>query len=248
MSSRRRAAALEVRNASKVYDSGGSPVTALAAASLTLSPGAVTAIMGPSGSGKTTLLMIAGLLEPPTSGEVLFDGKVISRPGARLNDLRAFRRGHFGFVFQKANLIPFLTAAENVAIAMQVNDIGPKQAQKRAAVLLDGLGIGHRAKNYPSQLSGGEQQRVSIARALANEPTVILADEPTAALDGTRAEMVMKVFRDLADSRNVAICVVTHDTRWMTYFDSTLELQDGRAQPPHSGLSKQREDKIGHAH
>lgn len=227
--SQRRLATLEVRSASKVYESGGSPVTALAEGSLTLSPGAVSGIVGPSGSGKTTLLMIAGLLEAPTTGEVLFDGKVISRPGAKLNELRTFRRTHLGFVFQKANLIPFLTAAENVAIAMQVNDVGRQQAQLRAARLLDALGMGHRGSNYPSQLSGGEQQRVSIARALANDPTVILADEPTAALDGTRAEMVMKVFRQLADSRNVAICVVTHDTRWMTYFDSTLELEDGRA-------------------
>jgi putative ABC transport system ATP-binding protein len=228
----RRLAALEVRNASKVYESGGSSVTALASGSLTLSPGTVTGIIGPSGSGKTTLLMIAGLLEAPTTGEVLFDGKVISRPGARLNELRTFRRTHLGFVFQKANLIPFLTAAENVAIAMQVNDIKRQPAQARALRLLSALGMGHRGSNYPSQLSGGEQQRVSIARALANDPTVILADEPTAALDGTRAEMVMKVFRHLADNRNVAICVVTHDTRWTSYFDSMLELQDGRAKHP----------------
>lgn len=164
--SQRRLATLEVRSASKVYESGGSPVTALAEGSLTLSPGAVSGIVGPSGSGKTTLLMIAGLLEAPTTGEVLFDGKVISRPGAKLNELRTFRRTHLGFVFQKANLIPFLTAAENVAIAMQVNDVGRQQAQLRAARLLDALGMGHRGSNYPSQLSGGEQQRVSIARAL----------------------------------------------------------------------------------
>ncbi len=224
----RRLAPLEVRNASKVYESGGSQVTALASGSLVLNPGTVTGIVGPSGSGKTTLLMIAGLLETPTAGEVLFDGKVISRAGAKLNDLRAFRRTHLGFVFQKANLIPFLTAAENVAVAMQVNDVGRQQAQSRALRLLEALGVGHRATNYPKQLSGGEQQRVSIARALANDPTVILADEPTAALDGTRAELVMQVFRQLATTRKVAICVVTHDTRWMPYFDSMLELEDGR--------------------
>lgn len=168
--SQRRLAALEVRSASEVYKSGGSPVTALAEGSLTLSPGAVSGIVGPSGSGKTTLLIIAGLLEAPTTGEVLFDGKVISRPRAKLNELRTFRRTHLGFVFQKANLIPFLTAAENVAIAMQVNDVGRQQAQLRAARLLDALGMGHRRSNYPSQLSGGEQQRVWIARALANDP------------------------------------------------------------------------------
>ncbi|TIU18301.1 MAG: ATP-binding cassette domain-containing protein, partial [Mesorhizobium sp.] len=147
--SQRRLATLEVRSASKVYESGGSPVTALAEGSLTLSPGAVSGIVGPSGSGKTTLLMIAGLLEAPTTGEVLFDGKVISRPGAKLNELRTFRRTHLGFVFQKANLIPFLTAAENVAIAMHVNDVGRQQAQMRAARLLDALGMGHRGSNYP---------------------------------------------------------------------------------------------------
>ncbi|MDQ0394908.1 ABC transporter ATP-binding protein [Labrys monachus] len=237
----RRLATLEVRNVSKIYDSGGTPVTALASGSLILKPGAVTGIVGPSGSGKTTLLMIAGLLETPTAGEVLFDGKVISRPGAKLNDLRAFRRTHLGFVFQKANLIPYLTAAENVAIAMQINDVGRRQAQKRAAELLGALGMGHRGTNYPSQLSGGEQQRVSIARALANDPTVILADEPTAALDGTRAEMVMKVFRALADSRNVALCVVTHDTRWMKYFDTMLELEDGRARESPPSAAKAHE-------
>ena len=235
----RRLATLEVRNASKVYESGGAQVTALAAGSLTLSPGTVTGIVGPSGSGKTTLLTIAGLLEAPTTGEVLFDGKVISRPGAKLNELRAFRRTHLGFVFQKANLIPFLTAAENVAIAMQLNDVRRQQARARATRLLDGLGMGHRGSNYPSQLSGGEQQRVSIARALANDPTVILADEPTAALDGTRAEMVKKVFRHLADNRNVAVCVVTHDARWEDYFDSMLELEDGRARQPSSYVRRQ---------
>ncbi|RWL84275.1 MAG: ABC transporter ATP-binding protein [Mesorhizobium sp.] len=229
--SARRLAALEVRNVSKIYESAGSRVTALAAGSLTLSPGTVTGIVGPSGSGKTTLLMIAGLLETPTAGEVLFDGRVISRPGSRLNDLRAFRRAHLGFVFQKANLIPFLTAADNVAIAMQLNGVGRQKAHARAGRLLAALGMGDRGANYPSQLSGGEQQRVSIARALANDPTVILADEPTAALDGGRAEMVMKVFRHLADSRQVAICVVTHDVRWIGYFDSKLELEDGRALP-----------------
>lgn len=219
---------LEVVEASKIYQSEASTVTALADTSLVLERGTLSGIIGPSGSGKTTLLMISGLLEPPTKGMVLFEGKVVSHPAARLNDLRDFRRRNIGFVFQKANLIPFLTAVENVEIALQINDVPPAQARPKAAELLERLGMGHRLSNYPKQLSGGEQQRVSIARALANDPKVILADEPTAALDGKRAEQVMELFSELSSKNGVAICVVTHDARWIRFFDTLLELEDGR--------------------
>jgi putative ABC transport system ATP-binding protein len=219
---------LEVLNVGKVYDTGAAKVVALADTSLKLGAGTLSGIIGPSGSGKTTLLMISGLLEPPSTGEVRFEGRLVSHPKAHLNELRDFRRKHIGFVFQKANLIPFLSAAENVAIALEINDADPVVARDKSHELLDKLGLGHRLDNYPSQLSGGEQQRVSIARALANDPKIILADEPTAALDGRRAQQVMELFSDLAKRQQVAICVVTHDARWNRFFDTMLELEDGR--------------------
>lgn len=219
---------VDVRYASKVYRSGDNEVWALEDMSLTLNAGEFVGIIGPSGSGKTTFLMIAGLLEPPTYGEVLFEGQVIANPRTERNRLRDFRRTHIGFVFQKANLIPFLNAVENVQVALEINDRRGKAARGRARELLDQLGVGHRMNNYPMQLSGGEQQRVSIARALANEPALILADEPTASLDGQLGRQVMTLFRKLADERQVAVCVVTHDPRWSDLFDSIVEMSDGR--------------------
>jgi putative ABC transport system ATP-binding protein len=219
---------LEVRNASKIYRGGSSEVVALADMSLSLAAGEITGIMGPSGSGKTTFLMIAGLLEPPTQGQILFSGTVISDPKTQLNRLRDLRRKEIGFVFQKGQLIPFLTAVENVQVALEINDTASHVARKRAGELLNQFGLADRQDNYPAQLSGGEQQRVSIARALANEPAVILADEPTAALDGPRGHQVMTLFRELADKYNVAVCVVTHDPRWSMFFDRVVRLSDGR--------------------
>ncbi|WP_137391132.1 ABC transporter ATP-binding protein [Rhodoligotrophos defluvii] len=218
---------IEVRGAQKIYKSGDQEVIALADLSLDLRAGELTGIMGPSGSGKTTFLMIAGLLEPPTRGEVLFAGQVIADPGTKPNTLREFRRSHFGYVFQKANLIPFLTAAENVQVALEIS-ARSRNSRREAVELLDQLGIGHRCDNYPSQLSGGEQQRVSIARALANDPVLLLADEPTAALDGHLGRHVMRQFRELADHRGVAVCVITHDPRWIDLFDRVVEMSDGR--------------------
>jgi len=219
---------LEVREASMIYRSGDTTVIALEDMSLALKAGEVTGIIGPSGSGKTTFLMIAGLLERPTHGEVRYQNEVISHPSTELNRLRDFRRTKIGFVFQKGQLIPFLTAVENVQVALEINDVGARTARVRARALLEQFEMGHRADNYPSQLSGGEQQRVSIARALANQPVLILADEPTAALDGARGDQVMKLFRQLADGGDVAVCVVTHDPRWSKYFDKIVELNDGR--------------------
>jgi putative ABC transport system ATP-binding protein len=219
---------LEVRNASKIYRGAQSEIVALADVTLKLAAGEVTGLMGPSGSGKTTFLLIAGLLEPPTKGEVRFLGQVISSPKTEPNHLRDIRRKQIGFVFQKGQLIPFLTAIENVQVALEINDTASTVARQHARQLLDQLGMSDRIHNYPSQLSGGEQQRVSIARALANGPTVILADEPTAALDGERGHQVMTQFRQLANQHNVAICVVTHDPRWSVFFDRIARLSDGR--------------------
>jgi putative ABC transport system ATP-binding protein len=219
---------LSVLDASKTYRMGDTTVHALRNASLTIKAGELIGIFGPSGSGKTTLLMIAGLLDTPSSGTVVFKGRAVSAPGAELNYLRDFRRRHIGFVFQKPNLIPFLAAIGNVQIAMQINDEEKTVAAKRARFLLEQFGIGARADNLPIELSGGEQQRVAIARALANRPELILADEPTANLDSSRGRQVMEMFRRLADYEGVSICVVTHDLRSEDLFDRRIEICDGR--------------------
>ncbi|SDR62473.1 putative ABC transport system ATP-binding protein [Rhizobiales bacterium GAS191] len=219
---------ISVLQVSKIYQIGQAEVRALDNATVSISSGEVIGVIGPSGSGKTTFLMIAGLLEPPSFGAVLFRGKTISTPGTKVNHLREFRRQHVGFVFQKPNLIPFLTAAQNVEIALRIGGEARSTAALRARALIEQFGMGARADNLPNQLSGGEQQRVAIARALANRPELILADEPTANLDSARGRQVMETLRRLADAEGVAIVVVTHDTRSMDLFDRRIELSDGR--------------------
>jgi putative ABC transport system ATP-binding protein len=167
------------------------------------------------------------LINPPTSGQVAINGTPVLDGSKSLVDLRAFRRQHLGFVFQKANLIPFLTALENVQIALEVNDTAPKAARQRAMELLDYLGVAKRASNLPVALSGGEQQRVAVARALANNPSLILADEPTAALDSQRGRQVMELFAKVAHERNAGVLVVTHDHRTLDVFDRIVDVEDG---------------------
>jgi putative ABC transport system ATP-binding protein len=220
-------ALLEVDNVIKLYGSGGSVVRAINGVSIDLRAGEVLAIFGPSGSGKTTFLMIAGLIDVPDSGRVLFRGEIIATPTTELDALRTFRRRHIGFVFQRANLIPFLTAVENVQVAMHLNGIARQEAAERAWFLLQQLHVDHRGHAMPHQLSGGEQQRVAIARALANKPSLIFADEPTGALDSVRGRQVMALFRELADTENVAVCVVTHDPRSVDLFDRIVAMNDG---------------------
>jgi putative ABC transport system ATP-binding protein len=168
----------------------------------------------------------------PTRGEVLVGGKTVfeASPGqaGRLDDDRAFRRENIGFVFQKAHLIPFLTAVENVQLAMEINDVRPADARRRAMELLDYLGVADRAGNLPRQLSGGQQQRVAVARSLANDPSLILADEPTAALDAPRGWQVMDLFGRIARDRGACVIVVTHDYRALDRFDRLLHLDEGR--------------------
>jgi len=219
---------LSVRDVRRHYRSGDTVVRALDGVSLEIWRGEVVGIFGPSGSGKSTLLLIAGLLEPPSSGEVLIDGRRVSSAGAEFGDLRAFRRDHIGFIFQKANLIPFLTAVENVALALEIDHVAPAAARAHAAILLAGLDLDHRLDSYPARLSGGEQQRVAVARALANDPSLLLADEPTAALDSVRGRQVLELFREIADARKAAVVVVTHDQRALDLFDRTIVLSDGR--------------------
>ena len=220
--------ALEAFNLTKVYGSGNTEVVAMKDVSLSVARGEVAALLGPSGAGKSTLLTAIGLINPPTSGRIVIGGQPVLNADRALVDLRAFRRQHLGFIFQKANLIPFLNAVENVQIAMEINDVTPRAARQRAMELLDYLGVAERAKNLPDALSGGQQQRVAVARALANQPSLILADEPTAALDSHRGRQVMELFRKVAHERGAGVVVVTHDHRSLDVFDRTYEMEDGR--------------------
>ena len=219
--------AIEVDHLRKVYGSGHTEVVAIRDATLRIARGEIIGMLGPSGSGKSTILTAMALINPPTSGRVTIDGTPVLDGPRALVDLRAFRRRHLGFVFQKANLIPFLTALENVQIALEVNDIPLAAARQRALELLDYLGVGARAGNLPSALSGGEQQRVAVARALANNPILILADEPTAALDSERGRQVMELFAKVAHEQNAGVLVVTHDHRTLDVFDRILDVEDG---------------------
>lgn len=220
--------AIETQDLTKVYGSGNTEVVAMRDASMQVPHGEVVALLGPSGSGKSTFLTAVGLINPPTSGRVFIGGRLtLDGPQAHTN-LRSFRRRHIGFIFQKSNLIPFLSAIENVQIALELNGETPGAARKRARELLDDLGVGDRADNLPSMLSGGQQQRVAVARALANRPSVILADEPTAALDSHRGRQVMELFAQVAHERGAGVIVVTHDHRALDVFDTIYEMEDGR--------------------
>jgi len=219
---------LSVRDVSRHYASGDSIVRALDGVSFDIHSGEVVGILGPSGSGKSTLLLIAGLLDPPSTGEIFIRGRCVSSASADIESLRDFRRNNIGFVFQKANLIPFLTAVENVALSLEIDDIPARDARFYAEHLLESVDLSHRIDNLPTRLSGGEQQRVAVARALANDPALILADEPTAALDSVRGRQVIGLFRRIADSQQAAVAVVTHDPRVLDLFDRTIELRDGR--------------------
>jgi putative ABC transport system ATP-binding protein len=220
-------AAVEAIGLTKIYGTGNTEVVAMKDVTLRLEQSEVVALLGPSGAGKSTVLTALGLINPPTSGRIAIGGQwVMDGPNA-LVDVRAFRRAHLGFIFQKANLIPFLTAVENVAVALEINDATPADARRRSMELLDYLGVADRAQNLPEALSGGQQQRVAVARALANNPSLILADEPTAALDSHRGRQVMELFRKVAHERRSAVIVVTHDHRALDVFDRTYEMEDG---------------------
>ena len=219
--------AARVEDLTKIYGSGNTEVVAVKNASFTVARGEVVALLGPSGSGKSTLLTAVGLINPATSGRIAIAGQPVMDGPRALVDLRAFRRHHLGFVFQKANLIPFLTARQNVQVALEINDVAPREARTRAEELLAYLGLGDRLDNLPYMLSGGQQQRVAIARALANRPGLVLADEPTAALDGRLGRQVMDLFRKVAHEQRAGIIVVTHDHRALDVFDRVFEMEDG---------------------
>jgi putative ABC transport system ATP-binding protein len=220
--------AIDARGLTKVYGSGNTEVVALRDVSLAVGHGELVGLVGPSGSGKTTLLSTIGLVCLPSAGCLFIDGtQLVDGQAARIN-LAAFRRRHVGYVFQKSNLVSFLNAGENVELVLRLNQVGARQARRRAKELLERLGVGDRAGHYPPALSSGQQQRVAIARALANQPSMILADEPTAALDGPRGRQVMQLFREVADQSQAAVIVVTHDHRSLDLFDRVYEMEDGR--------------------
>ena len=216
---------LELRQVSKVYGRGAAEVHALRDVSLDVAAGMMMAVMGPSGSGKSTLLTIAGSLEEPTAGQVFVAGQdlaTMSRNGkARL------RRQSIGYVFQDFNLLPGLTAAENVALPLELDGIGARRAREAGLRALDALGLAHRAPSYPDQLSGGERQRVAIARAVVGDRQLLLADEPSGALDSANAESVMRMIRT-ACKQGVAAVVVTHDAQLASWADRVAFIRDGR--------------------
>jgi putative ABC transport system ATP-binding protein len=219
---------LQVEKLSKTFGQGDAAVHALREATLSVEAGELAALLGPSGSGKSTLLLCISLIELPSSGTISVRGREAWRDGDTQLDARRFRRENIGFIFQGHNLIPFLTAQENVALAVQLNGARKREAARRASQLLEYLEMQGRAHVYPETLSGGERQRIAIGRALANEPPIIFADEPTAALDTERGRKVMALLRRLARERSTAVIAVTHDERMIEGFDSVYRMNDGR--------------------
>ncbi len=219
---------IETVHLTKVYGDGAA-VRALDDVNLRVARGEMVAVMGPSGSGKSTLLNMIGALDRPTEGRVLVGGQDL----AEVSDLDTFRARTVGFVFQLHNLLPTLTAQENVEVPMLGQPISARERRQRARELLDMVGLGHRVHHLPGQLSGGERQRVAIARALANRPPLILADEPTGSLDTQAGEEVMALLRSLNREQGVTVVVVTHDPRVARSAQRILTMQDGRIVDDH---------------
>lgn len=218
--------ALEVRDLVKTFALDGTTINAVDHVSFQVRSGEFVALVGPSGSGKTTMLSILAALLSPTSGQVLIDGQDL----AAMNEKQRvkLRREKIGFTFQSNNLIPFLTARENVDFMLRLNGKANKEGRIRSAEILARLGLSDRLDNLPAQLSGGQQQRVAIARALIHNPAVVLADEPTASLDTERAFQVVETFAHLIHENNRAGIIVTHDLRMCQYVDRVLQMQDGK--------------------
>jgi putative ABC transport system ATP-binding protein len=216
---------LDMRNVSKVYGDGPAEVHALRGVSLSVEEGELVAVMGPSGSGKSTLLTIAGTLEEPTSGEVLVADADVA--GMSRNDQARLRRRSIGYVFQDFNLLAGLTAAENVSLPLELDGVSAKSARELGLRVLDELRLGERAGSFPDELSGGERQRVAIARAVVGDRRLLLADEPSGALDSVNGEAVMRLIR-AACQRGVAGVVVTHDAQLASWADRVVFLRDGR--------------------
>ena len=218
--------AIEARDLIKTYAQGEAAMRALDGVSIDIHAGELMLLAGPSGSGKTTLLSIIGCILRPSAGTLRVMGDDVSR--MRERDLPAIRRERIGFVFQAFNLFPTLTAAQNVALALDLKGVAGRAARDRAAALLDQVGLGNKIDSYPADLSCGQKQRIAIARALAGNPPVILADEPTAALDSQSGRAVMDLLQRLAHERGRAVAIVTHDNRMLGYADRTVRMEDGR--------------------
>ena len=218
---------IHIEGLTKRYGEGDTAVDALKGVDMKVAPGEVVGLIGPSGSGKSTLLKCLGAVIEPTSGRMTLGDQVIYDNGWKIRDLRELRRDRIGFVFQAPYLIPFLDVTDNVALLPMLAGVPNADARKRALDLLTALDVHHRAKAMPSQLSGGEQQRVAIARGLVNRPPVILADEPTAPLDSERALAVIRILNDMARQFETAIIVVTHDEKIIPTFKRIYHIRDG---------------------
>lgn len=225
--------ALETRSVVKTYQSESGLIQAVDGVSLQVRSGEFIALVGPSGSGKTTMLSILAALLQPTSGNVLLDGQDL----ATMNDKQrvALRREKIGFTFQSNNLVPYLNAVENVEYMLRLNNRLDKASKLRARELLARLGLGDRLNNLPGQMSGGQQQRVAIARALIHNPSLVLADEPTASLDTERAYQVVETFAGLIHEQNRAGIMVTHDLRMCVYVDRVVQMRDGKLVRTYTG-------------
>jgi len=218
---------VELKSISKHFGEGSARVDALREVSFDVYPGTVIGLRGPSGSGKSTVLNVIGCILEPNSGIMRLNGETVYDGKWLRTDLRSLRLEKIGFIFQAHNLLPFLNAWENVAVARILAGASTAQAKERALELLTYLGVERRQEAMPGELSGGEAQRVAIARALANDPRIILADEPTAALDSQRAGTVMDLLRKVATERRTAVIVVTHDEKIFNRFDHIYALRDG---------------------
>jgi putative ABC transport system ATP-binding protein len=217
---------LELHGISKSYGQGIAEVHALREVSLSAGEGAMVAVMGPSGSGKSTLLTIAGTLEEPTSGEVVIGGQPVSKLSR--NARAQLRRRVIGYVFQDFNLLPGLTAAENVSLPLELDGLSARKARAAGLGALERLGLGGRAGHYPDQLSGGERQRVAVARAMVGDRKLLLADEPSGALDSTNAQEVMRLLHEACKSGGMTAVVVTHDAQLASWADRVVFLRDGQ--------------------
>jgi len=217
--------AIVVRDLTKKYEEGAAGTFALRGVDLDVHAGELLMLMGPSGSGKTTLLSIMGCILTATAGSVRVAGREVV--GLREKELPALRLEHIGFVFQGFNLFPTLTAGENVELMLDLKGVSAAIAKRRSQELLEQVGLGHKYASFPSDLSGGQKQRVAIARALAGDPGIILADEPTAALDSHTGRNVMEMMSELAHKRGRAVVIVTHDSRVVSFADRIVKIEDG---------------------
>ena len=217
---------IKLENLWKIYQLGEIELTVLRGINLEINPGAFVTIMGPSGSGKSTLLHIIGCLDLPTKGKVFWQGQDISKLSE--DDLAQIRGKKIGFVFQQFNLLPNLTALENITLPMVFQGVSEQQRKKRAKELLTSLDLEKRISHRPSELSGGEQQRIAIARALVNDPEIVVADEPTGNLDSTTGKMIMEILIELHQKEKKTIIVVTHDPHIAGYTEEVINIKDGQ--------------------